>query len=457
MSRKQFAVISVIIILLAAGAAYWLWRTEQRPIGNATPVSVRLPIPIIEAGSAPFFVAQDRGYYAEEGLDVKFEMGSRELNPVKTVAAGTDTFGVLGGPDTLLVARSKGQPLKAIMVVHRNSNFPVLISLASSNVSEVEDLQGQRVGFFYGHISTDVLRNLFRKKNVQVTEVDVGFDYSQLLSGELKACWGFRTTAGLDLPAKGVEITMINPADAAGIISHGYTVFATEKTIAGDPELVERFVRATLRGIRYTVDHPEEANKSLLKRDPNLDEALSLKRLKMYNAVTSASEAYPPGYMDKDMFQSTYVRLREEGVIEKEFDVTAAFNDSRAHRLARWAFEGHPWHVIVSNGAFAALMHRILLEHSDGRAIPPYGGSTTTVEFQGVTVELPTRLLSLIARDDHDFDLLVEGIIEGPHHEVAANVIILTLLEALFDVAAGGVSDSHPVDGPEEGNDAATC
>src|SRR5947207_2765952 len=123
MPRKRFAAISVIILLMAAGLGYWLWHGEKRDTGTATPLSVRLPIPIIEAGSAPFFVAQDRGYYAEEGLDVTFEMGSRELNPVKTVSAGTDMFGVLGGPDTLLVARSKGQLLKAIMVLHRNSNF----------------------------------------------------------------------------------------------------------------------------------------------------------------------------------------------------------------------------------------------------------------------------------------------------------------------------------------------
>lgn len=325
MPRKKLIALGLAVATIAALAAFWLWRMEQHDSGNASPVSVRLPIPIIEAGSAPFFVAQDRGYYSEEALDVVFEMGSRELNPVKTVAAGTDMFGVLGGPDTLLVARSKGQPLKAIMVLHRNSNFPVLISLTSSNVTKVEDLRDQKAGLFYGHISTDVLRNLFRKKEVRVIEVDVGFDYSQLLSGQIKACWGFRTTAGLDLPAKGVQISMINPADAAGIVSHGYTVFATDNTIANKPELVEKFVRATLRGIRYTVDHPEEANKALLKRDPNLDEALSLKRLKLYNDVTSATAASLPGYMDKEMFQMTYDRLREEGVIEKEFDVTTAF------------------------------------------------------------------------------------------------------------------------------------
>lgn len=314
-SLLMYATAAISILVVSACS-----RKPDEPVH----VSLRLPIPIIEAGSAPFFVASDRGYYGAEGLDLDIRMGSPQLNPVKTVTASTDTFGVLGGPDTLLVARSTGAPLQALMVLHRNSNFPVLISLKSANVRSVADLQGQRVGFFYGHISTDVLRNFLRKSGVTVQEVDAGFDYSQLIAGKLKAEWGFRTTAGLDLPAQGVEITTLNPAEA-GIVSHGYTIFATESTIASQPDTVQRFVRATLRGVRYTVDHPDAANAALLKRDPKLDPALSLRRLKLYNEVTSSSPQYLPGYMDLPMFTSTYDRLKEQGVIAREFDVKAAF------------------------------------------------------------------------------------------------------------------------------------
>src|SRR5438046_1436831 len=127
-------------------------------------------------------------------------MGSKELNPVKTVATNQDTFGVLGGPDTLLVARSKGQPLQAIAVLHRNSNFPCLLALKSSGITKVEQLTGKKVGFFYGHISTDVLRSFLRKTGVKVEEVDVGFDYTQLINGGVAAQWAFTVTAGIDLP-----------------------------------------------------------------------------------------------------------------------------------------------------------------------------------------------------------------------------------------------------------------
>jgi len=128
----------------------------------------------------------------------------------------------------------------------------------------------------------------------------------------------------LDLPAKGVEVNVISPADY-GIVTHGYTIFATDKTIAEKPDVVLKFLRASLKGVKYTVENPEDANKSLLKRDPKLDPALNLKRQLAYNAVTSNSAEFPPGYMDKAMFQSTYDRLVEEKVIEKPFDVTEAY------------------------------------------------------------------------------------------------------------------------------------
>jgi len=287
-------------------------------------VSLRLPIPIVEAGQTPFYVAEDKGYYDTEGLDVTFNMGSPELNPVKMVASGTDQFGVLGGPDTLLVARSKGQPLVAIAIIHKNSDFPVILTLKDSGLTKVEDLKDKKVGFFYGHISTDVLRNLFRKENVDVEEVDVGFNYNPLISKQVDAEWAFRVTAGLDLPEKGIEVNTISPADY-GINTHGYAIFTTEEIIKNNPELVENFLRATIKGIIYSVKEPQESVESLATRSDKIDKDIEYKRLLMYNEVTSISQQFPPGYMDEEMFQETYDRLKEEGALDKEFNVNEAF------------------------------------------------------------------------------------------------------------------------------------
>jgi NitT/TauT family transport system substrate-binding protein len=325
MTNRKPITILIGLVVIGLSIAFGSCK-QQMPDSPATrlPVSVRFPIPTIESGQTPFYVAQDKGYYAEENLDITFEMGSPELNPVKMVVTGQNTFGVLGGPDTLLVARSKDQPLKAIAILHRNSNFPCILTLASSGITKLEQLQGKKIGFFYGHISTDVLHNLLRKENIKYEEVDVGFQYNQLIAKQIDAQWAFTVTAGLDLPAKGIQVNIINPADY-GIVTHGYTIFATDSTIQDKADTVQRFLRATLRGVKYTVEHPEEANEILCKRDAKIDKALSLKRLQAYNAVTSNSAQFPPGYMDEEMFSTTYQRLNEETVIAKPFDVKDAY------------------------------------------------------------------------------------------------------------------------------------
>jgi NitT/TauT family transport system substrate-binding protein len=327
MPRRGGLALSLTLLTLGLVLAAGCLKKGPASGGENTRVSVRFPIPIIEAGQTPFYAAQDNGYYADEHLDVQFQMGSRELNPVKTVAIGQDMFGVLGGPDTLLVAQSTGQSLKAIAILHRNSNFSCLITLKSSGITKLSQLQGKRIGFNYGHISTDVLHSLLHKNNIRYTEVDAGFDYNQLIAGKIDAEWAFTVTAGLDLPAKGIEINIISPADY-GIVTDGYTIFASDQTIHDQPDVVLRFLRATLRGVKFAVENPEEANKILLRRDSTLDVALSLKRLKAYNAVTSDSDQYPAGYMDREMFQRAYDRLLLESVIKKPFDVGDSYTTS---------------------------------------------------------------------------------------------------------------------------------
>ena len=83
------------------------------------------------------------------------------------------------------------------------------------------------------------------------------------------------------------------------------------------------------------MEFPEEAIQSLFQRNPELDQALTLERQRAYNAVTSNSEEHPAGYMDLTMFQETYERLVEEGVVESAFDVADAFTTEFLEEIYR--------------------------------------------------------------------------------------------------------------------------
>ena len=133
--------------------------------------------------------------------------------------------------------------------------------------------------------------------------------------------YGYRRSG---FPAKGVGINIINPADY-GIVTQGYTIFATDSTIQNRPDVTLKFLRATLRGVDYTMKHPEEARDILVKREPSLDPGSSLKRLKAYLSVTSDTLRYPPGYMDQSMIQDTYDRLNQEHALQSQFPIQDSY------------------------------------------------------------------------------------------------------------------------------------
>lgn len=316
------------IIVLANMGGYHLFSLGHK---NLTKVSVRFPIPIVEAGQTGFYVAKEKGYYTEEGLEVTFEHSTPTVGPIDAVAMEIADFGMVGGLDTLLVARGKGRPLTAIGILHKNAKFIALFSLKDSGLTTLADLKNKKVGFFYGHISEDFIRSYLKSKNVTVQEVGMKYyDYSRLTSGDVDFMPGFKATVLPDVEDKGIKVNIIDPADS-GMIMQGYTLFVTEDFSKNNPEIITKFLRATLRGYRDSVINPEEGIGLLVKNNPTLSSATELKRIPFYNEPMS-KDLY--GYMDEPMFQMTYDRLNKRGLIVTPFAIQDAFNCSFVEKAA---------------------------------------------------------------------------------------------------------------------------
>ena len=290
--------------------------------GGRRRVSMRLPIPVADAAFVPYYLAQDEGYFRDEGLDVQIEPGSAELNPVKMVAQGTDDFAVLGGPELLFSARARNVPLVAIGQIHKDADFVVLLTLAGSGLRSVQDLEGRDVGFFYGHISTDILHMLFRTTGVGVNEVDVGFDYSQLVGGNLAAQWAFRTTAGISLPARGVAVNVISPAEY-GIHTQGHILVATDSTVERRPAVTAAFVRAVVRGIERSLESRQDALQAVLRRDPAFDPGVFERQMDVYDAAIRRNRRI--AWIDSSDMAITKEQMVACELLAPEFDPEAAY------------------------------------------------------------------------------------------------------------------------------------
>jgi NitT/TauT family transport system substrate-binding protein len=140
---------------------------------------------------------------------------------------------------------------------------------------------------------------------------------------------GFKATVLPDLQDKNVEVNIIDPADS-GMIMQGYTLFVTDDFLKENPEIIEKFLRATFRGYRDSVINPKEGVDLLVKNDASLSAATEMRRMPYYNKTMSTD---PYGYMDEQMFQVTYDRLENLGLIVTPFNVQDAFNSSFVEKV----------------------------------------------------------------------------------------------------------------------------
>jgi NitT/TauT family transport system substrate-binding protein len=320
--RNKIVALIAIIFIIVGGILIAYYRRSPSNPSTLQSVSLRLPIPAVDTAFAPYYLAIDKGIFAKYGLDVKLEAGTPELNPIKMVSQGTDQFGIVGGPELLFSGRSKGAPIIGIALLHKDADFTIIVALKKSGITKLEDLQGKKVGFFYGHISTDILHMLFKKQNIQVQEVDVGFDYGQLISQNIDAEWAFRTTAGISLPARGVEINTISPADY-GILTQGHTLITNENWAKDNPALAQSFLNAVLEATKYSIEHQQEAIDAAIKRDPNFKQEVGQKQMEIYTPTILKNKRI--GWIAPEDMERTKQQMLDLGLIQANFDTKSAY------------------------------------------------------------------------------------------------------------------------------------
>lgn len=215
-----------------------------------------------QAQFAGFYVAKANGYYKAAGLDLDVQPGGPDFPAIQMVAGGNEQFGVTGA-DQILIARGKGVPVVALAVIYRRTPF-VLFSLAKSGIKSPADYAGKNVGVKLGGNEELMYRAMMAKAGVdtaKVKEVPVKFDIAPLLSGAVDVWPGYEINEVLAAREKGFEVNVVSPS-SYGIDLYADTLFTTEKMLKEKPDVVRKFVAATMKGWTEAIAHPEEAAKA---------------------------------------------------------------------------------------------------------------------------------------------------------------------------------------------------
>jgi NitT/TauT family transport system substrate-binding protein len=208
---------------------------------------------------APFYVAVDRGYFADEGIELEFDYGW-ETDLLKLVASNELQFAI-GSGDQVILARSQELPVVYVMNWYRR--FPVcVVSLAGTGIHSPAELVGRRVGTpaLYGasYIGWRALIDAVGLDEASIELVSIGYEQAAALTeGQVDAALCYAMNEPVEMMLGGQEVNIIYVADYANLVSNG--LFTNEETIKDNPELVQGMVRASLRGLAYTIDHPDEA------------------------------------------------------------------------------------------------------------------------------------------------------------------------------------------------------
>lgn len=276
------------------------------------------------------YVAKELGYYADEGLEVNIEI-PYEATSAQLLGAGKGEFGVSNSDDILhAVTLEDPMPVKSIAAVnqHNTSGF---VSLAGKGPASPAEWGGRTYGGYGGAIEESIVRSIAQESKVDpgsIKFITLGnSDILTALNTDVDFAWVFEGAELMDLKIKNVDYNYVPLKDCNEEFDYYTPVIAVNTDAAAkDPEMVKAFMRATAKGYEYAADNPEEAAKILINAEPGLNEELIMASQEFLSEQYRA-DAPKWGVQDEEVWKEYADYLFQNGLIEKEADLGAAFTN----------------------------------------------------------------------------------------------------------------------------------
>ncbi len=263
---------------------------------------------------AGYYAAKEKGFYAEEKLDVTIRERIPGINNIEQVLKNESQYGVA---DTgLLEQRLAGKPVVVLASIFQHNPL-VYLTLKDSGIVSPYELKGKRV--MEDNFDNAPLRAMLYETGVstdQFTHLDNSFNPDDLINGKTDAMVSYLTDQVDYFKKKGIEINIIDPRNY-GIDFLGDNLFTTEQEINRHPERVQRFLRASLKGWDYALKHQDELIQIILDKY-NPGNRLSADHLR-FEAQETVKMILPEtvaiGHTDTKRFQRIADTYRQLGLV----------------------------------------------------------------------------------------------------------------------------------------------
>lgn len=275
------------------------------------------------------YVAQEKGYFAEEGLNLVVNFPANTNDGISLPAAGKADIGMYYLQDAILTAVEEDVPIVSVGSVTQES-LNVVISLKESGIETAADLAGKKIGYAGTALSEAQIECMLEKAGVSAEDcelIDVGFDLlTATTTGQVDATIGNMVNHEVpQLEEQGIEINYFFPTDF-GVPEYYELVFlAGQDEVENNPEKIQKFLRAAQKGFDFMQENPEEALQILLDNQNAenfpLSETVETASMNMLLPVMETADA-PFMSQDVAVWQQNADWLYEMGLLSEQADVS---------------------------------------------------------------------------------------------------------------------------------------
>jgi NitT/TauT family transport system substrate-binding protein len=266
--------------------------------------------------SAPFYLGIEKGFFHEAGLNLTVQEGQGSGPTAQQVAAGRTTFGFISA-DAVTRVVAQGAPIKMVASLAEDAGYCALVK-ADSGIKSFKDLAGKKYGATayssVGRLLPAVLKNAnVPNDDVKRVSVDAASLHAGFLNNQFEAMEALTFDEPPHYDADGVKTNCLSYAEA-GVHVLGLGLIASLSDIQKKPDMVKRFVSATLRSYEYSYAHPEEAAAALKKMVPDSgkDVGVAVAQLKLFEK----QRPKPLGSMKAEEWQTSIGYLKQYLEIE---------------------------------------------------------------------------------------------------------------------------------------------
>jgi ABC-type nitrate/sulfonate/bicarbonate transport system substrate-binding protein len=274
------------------------------------------------------YVAKEKGYFEKQGLDVDIIMPG-EAGADQLVASGKADFGV-GYQEGVTQARVQDVPIVSIAAIiqHNTSGFA---APKDKGITKPEDFEGKTYGGWGSPVEEAVMSSIMKQEGADVKKVNFvnmgDTDFFTAVKRDIDFAWIFYGWTGIEAELRGEELDMMYVKDYSDKLDYYTPVLTTnESHIKDDPETVKAFLKAATEGYEYSIEHPDEAGKMLLKEAPDLDEELVMKSQE-WLAPKYKDDAERWGEQKAEVWKNYADWMFDNGLLEKKLDSQKAYTN----------------------------------------------------------------------------------------------------------------------------------